>query len=208
MTQLRNKKAPNNPFLMDEVKRYEEYQFKLAQSLVAKPKSEEGVYCLRKEFLPQYLIQRAASPIINDLPLEAILGQIVACIESELQYYEENKTGLPDFIASVKIAKLGRAEVKTERTAKNVFKAQRYRSAGAKRSYQSDEDSFSDLTEEEEDSEASEANDFSHATPTHMVPPRTRLIPASQSSSQETTQQVKGASRAVSIDKGGMRLRK
>ena len=69
---------------MDEVKRYEEYQFKLAQSLVAKPLSEEGVYCLKKEFIPHYLIQRAASPIINDLPLEAILGQIVDCIESEL----------------------------------------------------------------------------------------------------------------------------
>lgn len=103
--QLKNKKAPGNPQLLDEVKRYEEYQFKLAQSIVGKPESEVGRYNLKPHFIPQYLIDRASTPIIKDLPIETILGQIVACIGSELEYYDNNKSGNPDFVATVRVSR-------------------------------------------------------------------------------------------------------
>jgi hypothetical protein len=211
---------------MDEVKRYEEYQFKIAKSIVGKPPSEEGKYCLRKEFIPNYLIQRAASPIIKDLPLESILTQIVDCIHRELKYYEENKSGVPDFIATFKMQSNPRGGAGAQRplpkraaAVQNVNKVQGFKNAKHD-SYQSDEeeedDSLSDLTDEEaEDSvevTVTNPDDFSQSNPPSqmsMVPPRTRLIPHSSSTSQERTpqqpvvaaQQQRGSSRVPSVDK-------
>jgi hypothetical protein len=68
-------KRPNkalNLDLMDEIKRYEEYQFKIAQALIA-PTDQDKRYALKREFIPLYLIERAKSPIVKELPIETIL---------------------------------------------------------------------------------------------------------------------------------------